>query len=240
MFWSAVAGSGSVVVLTISFVIFLWKTFLQDAYKAALKDAFDHHLEATRFDYNRLAQGFTLYNTRRHEAYAEVLENLLQAEGYIYDRLQKLQSRPSFEDYDVVDLEKYMEVYNVTHYSTERIKRMWEADNRRNAIEELEKYERIHINRHTKRLIDAANNSVLRVELYCSQESLDKANKIVRFLREAAIELESRDKTTPNPDYQTFDEKARELADSAHKLIDELRVQMKSELHKGYFGQEKI
>ncbi|ARU61867.1 hypothetical protein CBW65_13125 [Tumebacillus avium] len=188
------------VLVTSGIGTFLFQTFIRNK----IKNLFDKNLEShrhtlmliteeTKFDFQRRIQDFSLFTSKKHEAYQELYKLILIANGKVLSFSGGFKSELSFEEFSKEDLEKYMTDKKVVSGKMKYLLEMLES-NRRKAIKEMKEYILMIDFQKAWHSINEARNLLLINELYLSDEVSKSSKDVLNIIDQLLYYYESRDK----------------------------------------------
>lgn len=206
--------------------------FMETHFKKGL-EKFKHSLdlitEGAKFDYQIKLSDFNLYVQKKHAIYSELYRLLMVAEGKI-SGMRGLKWLPTFEEFDEVDVVKYLEHKNVTHGEIECVRELWKTD-KKGAVKKIHDYLKNEDLKEARIAFFEASNkywvSVIYLSDGISQKSklfIDKMGALLSHYEFPPDVSESREERKQSR------EECNKLKEDITKLIEEMISLMKSEL----------
>lgn len=181
---------------------------------------FNTKLENHKHILQKKVQDFSLYNEKKHICYAELYKLIRLAEGSILG-LRGLTTRPSFDDYNKVDVENYLDGFSTPKKVIREVVDLWDI-NKNRAIEIIREYEKYRDLKKSENAFFEARNYWLINELYFDENINIKINEYFKTLYNLYVNYE-------NPEEVPRKEN-RELKSKIEVKFNELKDSMKKEL----------
>ncbi|WP_284640763.1 hypothetical protein [Paenibacillus silviterrae] len=215
-----------------TFLKLIVNTYIDSKFKEKLethKQELQLIAEANKFDFQRRMQDFNLYTTKRHEAYMNIYDKFLHADGHIRG-LMGLQNRPDYNEYNSDDLDRRLRNFDLLENKINEFKRKWQectSQNRSYLIQEIEDYLRMVEIQKAGLSLTEANNYFLTKRLYISDNVMALLTLINSSLRSYVTGLQFLHS------HQVPFTEMNELETTIINKMDELRVTIKKELRTG-------
>ncbi|MFD0680368.1 MULTISPECIES: hypothetical protein [unclassified Paenibacillus] len=188
-------------------------------------------LENNKFDLQRKMADFNLYTNKRHEAYMNVYDLILKADGHIRG-LMGFKTLPDYSEYGLLDIEKRLRNYNLLEKVIEDFLGKWSTcigDERQYLYKEINEYLSMIEVTKAKVQLTEANNYFLFNKLYLSDEVQEILSSLITLLSNFSIGAQFLlENDVPFKD-------ATVLRAHIENYLNKLQKQMRVELQIGYY-----
>jgi phosphoribosyl-ATP pyrophosphohydrolase len=202
----------------------------------SLKNELQLIIENNKFDLQRKMADFNLYTTKRHEAYMNIYDLYLNADGQIRGQMG-MKTSPDYNEFGLADIEKRLRSFNLLENKIEEYLEKWRAytgTQRHELFSEIGDYlYMVEIQKANLKLVEANNYFLLR-RLYLSDEVQDIIFELKKLLFDYILGVEFLMKhKTPFKECSMLEAK---IEISLNKLL----LQMRNELKVGYYELKEI
>jgi hypothetical protein len=192
--------------------------------------------EFNKFDMQRKFQDFTLFTTKRHEAYVVLYDLYLTAEG-MSRGLMGFRQVPDYIRYNAKELEHSLKARGLSQVKIEQFVESWDNE-KEHKVDELKEYIQSFEIRSAMDAATAVSNKYLISRLYLSDEVSTICETLTKAIRGYNFDLENfYDKNYPIEERRRVRESMSKNETQIEQSLQELKEQMQKELSVGYYDK---
>ena len=171
---------------------FVGKKWIDNYFKEKLED-YKHDLQLITkkvdFDYQRQIHDFNLFSNKKHEIYAELYSQLVNANNEVGSATSAYRQYPDFHRYDINKVRDFLVEMNISEDEINRITARFELDKNRTVKELTAKVDFKNAQKADIVRVEATRY-LLKSEIYLNEEVSNKSNEIVQQLKNLMINEE--------------------------------------------------
>lgn len=227
--------------VTTAVLPFVGKRFIDNYFKNRLEDH-KHDLsllsKGVDFDYQRQIHDFNLFSSKKHEVYAELYSQLVNAKNEMEIVTSNYRQYPKFKDYTVENVSEFLTGLAISQEEIDRLTGRFDLD-KTNTINELTA--KVDYNLLSEANITRVKTTeyLLKSEIYLSEkvselthDITDNFNKLTKN-ENMLIEIRSAGKINPE-----ISSKQKKLNEQLVIQLKELREKMQEEISVGYYNKD--
>lgn len=187
-------------------------------------------MERMKYDFNRYAEDFNLYTTKRHESYLKIHQALLDAESQVL-QLRGFIQIPDFSKYTKEEISIWLDEKHFTEKQKYPVLNNWE-NNRKEAMKNVNDLFQLSRHHDANTSCNNAKNFVLDYQLYLSEKIFTDCLELTKKIKHLLINYDPTFCYAANK-HNESEKLRKEIED----IFTRITIQMKKELQRGYYDE---